>query len=251
MKPRPQAKASTDPMAAQVTRRHLIGTLLLAACGLPGRTLAADELTQDSALPALAARFRVTLARPGRPVQRQTWQLTRSGTLITWLKGPATEELWQRDRSGIRLARVMRSERHVIEYSAGELRTLEVAVDWPTLGSLFPAASLALLTPSGTHRDGQPQRWAGRIGAEQVDLLWDPVAQLPVWLARQGPGGRVLFKRVALHASAPRDWPSAGADTDDFQRLDAADFGDMDYNPVVRRARAEDERAGWRKPHHD
>ena len=238
-------------MAPLIARRHLIGTLLLAACGLPGRTLAADELTQDSALPALAARFRVTLARPGRPVQRQTWQLTRSGTLITWLKGPATEDLWQRDRSGIRLVRVMRSERHVIEYSAGELRTLEVAIDWPTLGSLFPAANLALLTPRGIQHDGQPQRWAGRIGAEQVDLLWDPVAQLPVRLARQGPGGRVLFKRVALHASAPRDWPSAGADTDDFQRLDAADFGDMDYNPVVRRARAEDERAGWRQPHHD
>ena len=238
-------------MAAQVTRRHLIGTLLLAACGLPGRTLAADELTQDSALPALAARFRVTLARPGRPVQRQTWQLTRSGTLITWLKGPATEELWQRDRSGIRLARVMRSERHVIEYSAGELRTLEVAVDWPTLGSLFPAASLALLTPLGTHRVGQPQRWAGRIGAERVDLLWDPIHQLPVRLARWGPKGQVQFKRVALHASAPPEWPRAGADTNDFQRLDAADFGDMDYNPVVRRARAEDERAGWRQPHHD
>ena len=238
-------------MAAQVTRRHLIGTLLLAACGLPGRTLAAAEATQDSAQLALAAQFHVTLARPGRPVQQQTWQLTRTDTLITWLKGPATEELWQRDRSGIRLVRVLRSDRHVIEYSAGELRTLEVAVDWPTLGSLFPAASLALLTPLGTHRVGQPQRWAGRIGAERVDLLWDPIHQLPVRLARWGPKGQVQFKRVALHASAPPEWPRAGADTHDFQRLDAADFGDMDYNPVVRRARAEDERAGWRQPHHD
>ena len=232
-------------------RRRLIGALLLAACGLPGSSVAADDVGKNHTLPALAAQFRVTLARPGRPVQQQTWQLTRDDTLITWLKGPATEERWHRDRSGIRLERVMRNDRHVIEYSAGELRTLEVAVDWPTLGSLFPAASLALLKPGAPLRAGQPQRWVGRIGAEQIDLLWDPLKQLPIWLARKGPNGRVLFKRVALHPNAPPGWPRAGADTDDFQRLDAADFGDMAYNPVVRRARAEDERAGWRKPHHD
>ena len=243
-------------MAAAPTRRRLLGTLLLAASGLSalglhGHARAADELGQDSEPPALAAQFQVTLARPGRPPQQQTWQLSRSGALITWHKGPATEELWHRDRSGIRLERVLRSERHVITYSAGELRTLEVAVDWATLGSLFPATNLALLKPQAPLRASQPQHWAGRIGAEQVDLLWDPVALLPIRLARKGRNGRVLFKRVALHASAPADWPRAGAGTEDFQRLDAADFGDMDYNPVVRRARAEDERAGWRQPHHE
>ncbi len=243
-------------MAAPPARRRLLGALLLAANGLAAGGLqrsanAADEPGLDSALPALAAQFQVTLARPGRPQQQQTWQLSRSSALITWRKGPATEELWHRDRSGISLERVLRGDRHVIAYSAGELRTLEVAVDWATLGSLFPGASLALLKPQAPLRAGQPEHWAGRIGAEQVDLLWDPVALLPIRLARNGPNGRVLFKRVALHASAPADWPRAGAGTEDFQRLDAADFGDMDYNPVVRRARAEDERAGWRKPHHD
>ena len=238
-------------MALACIRRRLIAASLLAASGLPGKAIAAEASGQGSALPALAARFQVTLTRPGLPVQQQTWQLSRSDNLITWLKGPATEELWHRDRSGVRLERVLRSDRHVIAYSAGELRTLEVAVDRPTLGSLFPAASLALLRPRGPQQAGQAQHWAGRIGAEQVDLLWDPINQLPIRLMRQGPNGRVLFLRVALHATAPRDWPRAGADTDDFQRLDAADFGDMDYNPVVRRARAEDERAGWRKPHHD
>ena len=238
-------------MADPRIRRRLIGALLLATCGLPGSAVAADKVVLDGELPALAAQFRVTLARPGRPMQQQTWQLNRSSALITWRKGPATEELWHRDRSGIRLERVLRGDRHVIAYSAGELRTLEVAVDWPTLGSLFPAASLALLKPQAPLHAGQPQHWAGRIGTEQVDLLWDPVALLPIRLARQGPQGRVLFKRMALHGSAPSDWPRAGAGTEDFQRLDAADFGDMDYNPVVRRARAEDERAGWRKPHHD
>ena len=77
------------------------------------------------------------------------------------------------------------------------------------------------------------------------------MAQLPVRLARSGRSGRVLFERTALHAEAPASWPQAGAGIDHFQRLDAADFGDMIYNPVVRKTQALDERAGWRRPHLD
>ena len=41
----------------------------------------------------------------------------------------------------------------------------------------------------------------------------------------------------------------SGCGYNDFQRLDAADFGDMDDNPVVRQEEARDALAGWRKPH--
>ena len=234
------------------TRRHLIGTLLLAISSLAWGAGPAGDAAASAGLPALAAQFRVTLTRPGQPARQQTWQLTRSDSLITWLKGPDTEELWRRDSSGIRLERVLRSDRHVIDYSAGELRALEVMVDWADLATLFPAAQLALLKARPTARPaGQAQHWVGRIGSEQVDLQWDRVAQLPLRLARNGRSGRVLFERIALQASAPASWPQAGAGIDDFQRVDAADFGDMAYNPVVRKAHALDERAGWRRPHAD
>ena len=231
-------------------QRRLIGALLLAASGLAWGAGQAGDTGAD--LPALAAQFRVTLTRPGQAAQQQTWQLTRGDALVTWLKGPGTEELWRRDSSGIRLERLMRSDRHVIDYSAGELRALEVAVDWAALATLFPAAQLALLKPRpAPAAPAKTQHWVGRIGSEQVDLLWDPVAQLPLRLARSSRSGRVLFERTAVLASAPASWPQPGAGIDDFQRLDAADFGDMIYNPVVRKAHALDERAGWRRPHAD
>ena len=225
-----------------------------AVAAMAGAGVASPAATDPAPLPALAAQFRVTLSRPGLAPRQQTWQLVRSADQISWQKGPGTEEIWRRDASGIRLARVMRADRHVIDYSAGELRALEVAVDWLALASLFPAARLALLkampSPQGQGQ-GKTQHWVGRIGAEQVDLLWDPVAQLPARLARSGPGGRVLFERTALQASIPAHWPQPGAGIDDFQRVDAADFGDMDYNPVVRKAQALDQRAGWRRGHAD
>ena len=76
-------------------------------------------------------------------------------------------------------------------------------------------------------------------------------ARLPVRLVRHSPTGQVLFERTALHRIAPADWPVAGAGTGNFQRLDAADFGDMQDNPVVQKAQAFDQRAGWRRAHSD
>lgn len=36
---------------------------------------------------------------------------------------------------------------------------------------------------------------------------------------------------------------------DDYERLDAADLGDMDYDAFARKAEAYDVRLGWRQPH--
>ena len=202
--------------------------------------------------PAIAARYRVTLTLRGQPVQVQQWQLGRSATEISWIKGPALTEIWRRDSSGIRLERLLPQDQHLIDYSAGELRSLQVALDWRDLGTLIAQADLAKLrllrhaSPAPPYRD-----YHGQLGQDTVQLRWDPVALLPLRLLRRSAAGQVLMERTAAHPSTPADWPRADAGSADFQRLDAADFGDMAYNPVVQRAQARDVRAGWRQPHHD
>lgn len=208
-----------------------------------------SSATQEQTRPDLAARFRVSLTLAGGRTQRQEWQLTRSASAISWIKGEGVEEIWRRDRSGIRLERVLRADRHVIDYPAGELRALAVTLDWQELGGLFSEAGLARLKPSGPVRQDQPQHWQGMVDGEKIDLRWDPIARLPIRLARSGRNGRVLFERTELHPVAPPSWPQAGAGLDDFLRLDAADFGDMTDNPVVRKALARDQKAGWRQAH--
>lgn len=226
----------------------VLGRVASASSAQAANPKASDPSPVD---PDLAARFRVSLTPRGGPPQVQHWQLRRSQTEISWIKGDGLEDIWRRDSSGIRLLRVLRAERHLIDYPAGELRALQVAPDWQELGSLFAESDLPLLHRESPVRPGQPVRWAGRIGAEQVDLLWDAAARLPLRLARRSPAGQVLFERTALHPIAPADWPAAGAGTGDFQRLDAADFGDMADNPVVQKAQAFDQRAGWRRTHRD
>ena len=255
----PAAQADTQTGAATTVAATVATTAVTAANAAPAAA--------PPGWPDLSARYRVSFQAPGAPVKSQPWQISRSATEITWFKDSGTEEIWRRDADapahGIRLERVLRQDRHIIEYSAGELRTLGVVVDWQALGTVLPEAELARLKrqdppqrrPGATapqRRPGAtaPQHYRGKLGAEQVDLVWDPVARLPIRLVRQGPTGRVVYQRLAvITPPAQPDWPSAGAGTDDFQRLDAADFGDMDYNNVVRKQQARDERAGWRTPH--
>ena len=100
-----------------------------------------------------------------------------------------------------------------------------------------------------------PWAWGNDAAAAAADRPGSSLpalaAPLPVRLARSGPQGQVLFERIALHAQAPAAWPQAGAGLDDFQRVDASNFGDMAYNPVVCKAHALDQRAGWRRTHAD
>ena len=262
----PAALRAAGRAARCITQGWLWMLLLTPAClwahgshqlAAPTEQVTASATAVSDQAPDWVARFRVSFSAPGRPPQTQTWQLSRTATEIAWIKGHGIEEIWRRDRSGIRLERVLRADRHSVAYSAGELRTLGVMLDWRDLGSLFSEPDLAQLQRApqrqsrGSQQRDAPQHYRGKLAGEQIDLVWDPLARLPVQLVRQGKTGRVVYQRLASLPIAPADWPRPGSGTDDFAHLDAADFGDMDSNPVVRQEQARDERAGWRRAHHE
>lgn len=98
-------------------------------------------------------------------------------------------------------------------------------------------------------RDGL-QRLRGKVAGEQVELLWDAQARLPVTLVQTSARGRVRFERIAVEpgVQAAQAW-TGEARAADYTRIDAADFGDMEHDTVVRIAMAFDERLGWRRAH--
>ncbi len=214
---------------------------------------AAPEAAPAAGWAALSARYRVSAKLKGQVQSKssQIWTLARAPQQISIVK-PNVEDIWWCDGQGsIGLKRVLRSDRHIIEYAPGELRALEVNVGWDALATVFDEALLtSMKRVSQIQRQGRPiQRFTGTLHAEQVDLEWDAGLRLPIKLTRRGAAGSVQYELLEQHAVAPANWPVAGAGTEDFTRLDAADFGDMEYNPVVRKAMAMDVRAGWRAEH--
>jgi hypothetical protein len=192
----------------------------------------------------VAARFEVRITPPkgvAQPARQQTWTFIREAQQVALIKGDV-EERWRRDESGrIRFERIFHADRHVVDYSPGELATLNVQPAW--------AALSCFVDPQNLVATARRQPTAGAW--ERV--TWNRALNLPSRLERRSRDGTLTRLRLtAQFAVPPAGWPLPGERSDEYLHLDAADFGDMDYDPVVRKSEALDLRAGWRAPHsHD
>ncbi|MBB4842886.1 hypothetical protein HNP55_001401 [Paucibacter oligotrophus] len=246
-----------------LNKTFLFGLLALAALA----RIAPAAQAAEAELPPAIAEYRVDFKPAGAPAASpastlapQRWYLIRQADSMAILR-PDNAEVWRQTAQGISLERIFHAERHIVEYAPGELKTLGLKPSWHSLASGFDAQDLAQLKPGPRH--GALQSYAGQLRKEQIRLVWDHALQLPQRLERSGPAGRLLMERqrpaagrlalASIHAPGwPAGWPASDEALAQYQRLDAADFGDMDYSPVVRKAEAMDIQQGWRRTHaHD
>ena len=209
--------------------------------------------------PPVAAKFKVVVSDPSAGPQRksrqQEWYFYRDANRIAVIKG-SVEDIWLRDaRGAVRFERVLHDDQRVIEYSAGELITLGVAAEWNALATFVDARELARMKQSGrtSHGAAQKLHFSAAVGEERLSVEWLAALQLPALVTRQSKGKPSLRYELLASSEQPQaGWPLPGARSADYLRIDAADFGDMESDPVVRKAEAIDIRAGWRGAHaHD
>lgn len=255
--------AAAAPSAAQRGLRARRAVLVLgalaclapAAAGGQGGAKAATDaalLRLRADPPPVSARFGVTVSPAAGAPRRAEWIFVREADRVTLRRGNI-DEAWTRDAQGrIAFERVFHRERRVVDYSAGELATLGVAVDWTAIASFVDPAelrSLALVARSGSRAD-ERLRLAGKTADGRLEVDWLPALQLPARVSRRAADGSVTL--IALVAHAPdtvADWARPDPRPAGYLRLDAADFGDMEYEPVVRLSEALDARMGWRSGH--
>lgn len=224
-----------------------------------GRLGATPALGLNEAPPPLAARYAVTIT-PSSPRsavrgQRTDWYFFRDAGRIAVLKG-AIDETWTRDtQDRIAFERTFHEHAKVTDYSPGELLTLGLQPDWAALATFIDARELTGLQLQSSRGQGAGLRLRleGRSGHDILRVDWLPVLQLPALVLRRSAAhGTTRIELLKHAATAPADWPQPGQRAANYLHLDAADFGDMDYEPVVRLSEALDVRRGWRKPHaHD
>lgn len=205
--------------------------------------------------PALAARYEVQVlpARGSAKVMRtHTWYFFREAQRVAVIKGDI-EETWSRDEQDrVRFERTFHDDQRIVEYSTGELATLGVATDWQPIATFVDARELALLKPLAVRGGGVRGApvLVGKVGTATLRVQWSPDLQLPTLAElREADGSRVRLALKQSAARAPTEWPGPGIRGADYLRIDAADFGDMGQDPVVRKAEAMDVGVGWRPSH--
>ena len=228
--------------------------------GLTDLTGASARLGLGAEIAPVAARYAVTIERASVAAtraqpERHTWYFYRDAHRVALFKG-SVDEVWFRDsQQRVSFERVFHEEQRVVDYSTGELATLHVKVDWAALSTFIDPSELVqlkLVSKQGKGRDVR-LHLRGRVGQDRVTVDWLPALQLPFSLIRQVKGGPTVRMVMVESASSPLpSWPEIGLKSANYLHLDAADFGDMDYDPVVRKSEALDTRLGWRPSHkHD
>lgn len=243
------AQAHEDPAGASApaaSKSASTGASTHTAGDTPGNTPTSAPSAALADWAALVAQYRVTLQAGKQAPRTETWTFWRDSRRIALIKG-SEEEVWLREPSGIRLQRLYHQDHKLVDYSAGELRTMQIDARWLPLGTLIDETLLQRLRKTGGK--GGLQRYIGQLQGEQIELIWDSQQRLPVQLSRRSAKGSTRFERLAVHAEAPMRWPVPSADRSDYDRIDAADFGDMEYDPFVRKVLAQDVRMGWRVAH--
>jgi hypothetical protein len=190
---------------------------------------------RHAALPDLAARYELQVGQ-----QRTDWYLWREQDSVeTATAAIGQNSIWQRlGDEGYHFLRVFNKEQRVVEYVPGELRTRHAEPDWEKLSSVVSPHMLEKLKRGSvkTLFGQKAVRYTGKIGGQVVDIWWLERDQLPASLRiGDGANGRRMQLRE-LHAKSPQDWPrTTEAQMAKYALIDAADLGDMEYDPFVAR----------------
>lgn len=200
---------------------------------------------------AVAARYEFTISEDdGAPRQSPNWFVIRNeNRIVTTAPEVGQQEIWNRESSSgaMSLQRVFHKARRVVAYTPGELSAMGATVSWESLGSIIDPRELHDL-----ERIGEEDSVAGRavlyravIGREKVEIAWLENVRLPARIERWGRNRHSVLRLAALGAPNQSPWTQLGEETHaEYQVIDVADFGDMDYDPFVREVEALDERTG-------
>ncbi|HTU60911.1 MAG TPA: hypothetical protein VMF89_20805, partial [Polyangiales bacterium] len=159
----------------------------------------------------------------------------RDAGRVAYTFGDAAErrfDLWLRRAAELRLVRVFPREKTAVEYTEGQLRALGTARSWQHLGSLLPAhpAKLGLKhVGAGTFQQRKTQRFEGELNGDRVVVQWLESEQLPAQLTVKQR--TVTLQKLVL--GRPELAPEA--ETKRYRRIDAADLGDLEHDPFVKR----------------
>lgn len=207
----------------------LVAILAASAAGAavaqaPAPGAAPPPVAQPKAWPSVAATYHLDIGG-----KSAVWYFARDERRVRLIKGEI-EEVWERDPRGrISFERIFHADKRRVYYTAHELATLGVEPDWDQLCRLVDHP--------------------GQDAAPGVALTWNQALDVPEQLVKPLPNGTLTMTLVAAAPAPLPGWPHGHAAADDYERLDAADLGDMEYDPFALKAEAYDLRAGWRQPH--
>jgi hypothetical protein len=209
----------------------LLGAPPLLANPLPAASTAAASETP----PPLAARYQ---AQAGKRVS--DWYLLRDANrVVIYDAASGQAKIWEKDARGeVEFSRVFTADRRVVEYAPGEVKARGPVPDWNSIASILAPRDLAKLRKAGERKvlGRTATILTGTADGSKVQVWWLPQERLPA-MVQQGQGSkavRLVLRELRPQAASEWNWAEP-ATLAAYARLDAADLGDMEYDPFVQK----------------
>ena len=171
--------------------------------------------------------------------QKTNWDMVRKpDSIVTFNETTQRGEMWQRDNKGeISHTRIFPQERKLVEYTQGELKTLNKLPSWNQLASIFNPKEIKKLKNTGEKEvlGKQALVLEGTLNGLPTIIWWIDELQLPAYV-EQGLGHlRTQIIMKELYNVAPAQWTWANLSTfENYAKIDASDLGDMESDPFVK-----------------
>lgn len=177
----------------------------------------------------------------------EVWRFTRSGRKVLHERSDRID-IWTRlGESEIALEQVHLAEKVIIEFTAGELKAQGRDLGWNSYAQMIDTNLLSKLKFKGTKkvRGEKALRYKGELDGAVWEVLWLSHRDVPALIKRTDSKGEMKTELVTVPGTDPTIAPALS----EFRRIDYADLGDMESDPLVHRLTHSGVVRGHHHPH--
>jgi len=169
-----------------------------------------------------------------------TWFFWRKPDMIqTQDESGRYGEIWEKTATGnIQYRKLYPADKTAVEYMPADSQTHNLDFDWNKLSSMLSQQELDALK----YVENKPvlgrsaELRTGKIKDQSLEVLWLPTEHLPALIIRKDKTGTVELQLVEITPlSAARQKPIDSETIANYRQIDAADFGDMENDPFVKK----------------
>ena len=203
------------------------------------------DTTHEARLPPLAAEYAMSTGVGKRSVAPASWYFIRDTHRVEIIRPQEKlAEMWDRSEHGeLTLQRIFHADRRIVEYVPGEFKVSGIQNSWASLSSMIDPGLIKQLQPTGAKEmlGRRVSLYETTVGEQRLRFGWFDDLSLLAFLEREDHSGRSSLNITALYTVAPDNWHEfSEQQLRDYLVIDASDFGDMEYDPFVRKVMALD-----------
>ena len=196
-------------------------------------------ITNTQQLPEVACRYVTKITPNDKSIAptKTTWFFWRNSNMVqTQNSDGQYGEVWEKTSTGnIQYRKFYPIDKTTVEYMPADMPTNNLSFDWDKLSSMLNQQEFNALKPVKKQqvlsRNGEVLE--GKINDQKLEVLWLTSEHLPASIIKKDKTGTIDLQLIEITTlSTAHKKPVSVEEIDNYRQIDAADFGDMENDPL-------------------